>query len=165
MPCCIFVKSHAISLPAKFYWIWPGRFRDVLKQNGSRPFYCCCSILMLCSICVGGHPMKLSMKFHWIWPKIHPIEWKHWSDLLRIMTRTSCLWTAKYLCLTMYLRRKEILLIFYRHFVELPAIIQPLLDYFWDIEAARNDNSAWKIVLASERKYRKYNNVIIIGSL
>jgi len=35
--------------------------------------------------------------------------------------------------LNIYLRRKEILQIFFRHFVELPAKIQPLLDYFWDI--------------------------------
>jgi len=28
-----------------------------------------------------------------------------------------------------YLRRKDILLIFFRHFVELPAKNQPLLDY------------------------------------
>ena len=32
-----------------------------------------------------------------------------------------------------YLRRKEILLIFFRHFVELSAKNQPLLDYFRDI--------------------------------
>ena len=32
-----------------------------------------------------------------------------------------------------YLRRKQILLIFFRHFVELSAKSQPLLDYFWDI--------------------------------
>jgi len=32
--------------------------------------------------------------------------------------------------LNIYLRRKEILLIFFRHFVELPAKNQPLLDYF-----------------------------------
>ena len=32
--------------------------------------------------------------------------------------------------LTIYLRRKEILLIFFRHFVEPPAKNQPLLDYF-----------------------------------
>jgi len=32
--------------------------------------------------------------------------------------------------LNIYLRRKEILLIFFRHFVELPAKKQPLLDYF-----------------------------------
>jgi len=43
------------------------------------------------------------------------------------MTRTSCLWTAK------YSRRTEILLIFFRQFVELPAKSQPLLDYFWDL--------------------------------
>jgi len=33
--------------------------------------------------------------------------------------------------LNIYLRRKEILLIFFCHFVELPAKIQS--DYFWDI--------------------------------
>jgi len=32
--------------------------------------------------------------------------------------------------LNIYLRRREILLIFFRHFVELPAKNQPLLDYF-----------------------------------
>jgi len=32
------------------------------------------------------------------------------------------------------LRRKEILVIFFRHSVELPAKNQPLLDYLWDIE-------------------------------
>ena len=52
--------------------------------------------------------------------------------------------------LNIYLRRREILLIFFRHFVELPAKNQPLLDYFWDIsrdwETAKNDNSAWEIV-------------------
>jgi len=31
------------------------------------------------------------------------------------------------------MRKKEILLIFFRYFVELPAKNQPLLDYFWDI--------------------------------
>ena len=35
--------------------------------------------------------------------------------------------------LYIYLRRKEILLIFFRHFVERPVKNQPLLDYFWDI--------------------------------
>jgi len=35
--------------------------------------------------------------------------------------------------LYIYLRRKEILLNFFRHFVELLAKNQPLLDYFWDI--------------------------------
>ena len=32
--------------------------------------------------------------------------------------------------LNIYLRRKAILLIFFRYFVELPAEHQPLLDYF-----------------------------------
>jgi len=36
-----------------------------------------------------------------------------------------------------YLRRKEILLICFHHFVELPAKNQPLLDYFWDITCSR----------------------------
>ena len=41
------------------------------------------------------------------------------------------------------------ILIFFRHFVKLPAKNQPLLDTFWDIsrdwETSKNDNSAWKI--------------------
>jgi len=37
------------------------------------------------------------------------------------------------LVLNIYLRRKEILLIFFRYFVERPAKKQQLLDYFWDI--------------------------------
>ena len=56
--------------------------------------------------------------------------------------------------LNIYLRRNQILLIFFRHFVELPAKSQPLLNYFWDIsrdwEAARNDNSALEIVAKLE---------------
>ena len=39
------------------------------------------------------------------------------------MTRTSCLWTAKCIFLNIHLRRKEILVIFFRHLVELPAKI------------------------------------------
>jgi len=35
--------------------------------------------------------------------------------------------------LNIYLRRKVILLIFFRHFVELSVKNQPLLDCFWDI--------------------------------
>ena len=35
--------------------------------------------------------------------------------------------------LNIYLRRKEILLILFRHCVELPVKNQQLLDYFWDI--------------------------------
>jgi len=41
--------------------------------------------------------------------------------MLRIMTRTSCLWAAKYIICNVYLRRKEILLIFFQHFVERPV--------------------------------------------
>jgi len=48
---------------------------------------------------------------------------------LRIMTRTPCLWTANCIYLNIYLRRKEILLIFFRHSGELPAKNQPLLEY------------------------------------
>ena len=84
------------------------------------------------------------------------------------MTRTSCLCTAKYIFFNIYLRRNQILLIFFRHFVELPAKSQPLLNYFWDIsrdwEAARNDNSALEIVAKLENwrqvKYvKKYGNL------
>ena len=35
--------------------------------------------------------------------------------------------------LNIYLRRKEILSIFFHHFVDLPAKDELLLDYFWDI--------------------------------
>jgi len=68
------------------------------------------------------------------------------------MTRTSCLGTANCIIVYIYLRGKEILLIFFCHFVV--ALLkslhdQPLLDYFWDIstdwQTAKNDNSAWKI--------------------
>jgi len=45
------------------------------------------------------------------------------SNLKNIMTRTSCLGTAKFIIFDIYLRRKEILLIFFRHFVERPAKI------------------------------------------
>jgi len=45
------------------------------------------------------------------------------TELLRIMTRTSCLGTAKSIIFNIYLRRKEILLIFFRHFVERHAKI------------------------------------------
>ena len=51
----------------------------------------------------------------------------------RIMTRTSCLGTPKYIMFNIYLRRNELLLFFFRQFVELPAKNQPLLDYCWDI--------------------------------
>jgi len=54
---------------------------------------------------------------------IHPIERKHWSELLKILTRTSCLGNAKCIIFYIYLRRKEIILIFFRHFVEHPAKI------------------------------------------
>jgi len=47
----------------------------------------------------------------------------------RIMTRTSCLGTPKYIMFNIYLRRNELLLFFFRQFVELPAKNQPLLDY------------------------------------
>jgi len=40
-----------------------------------------------------------------------------------IMTRTSCLGTAKCTIVYIYLRRKEIILIFFRHFVEHPATV------------------------------------------
>jgi len=49
------------------------------------------------------------------------------------MTRASDLWTAKCIFFSIYLRRKEILLIFLRHFVKLHAKNPPLLDYFLDI--------------------------------
>jgi len=39
------------------------------------------------------------------------------------MTKTSCLGTAKCIIFNIYLRRKEILLVFFRDFVERPAKI------------------------------------------
>ena len=45
------------------------------------------------------------------------------SNLKNIMTRTSCLGTAKFIIFDIYLRRKEIFLIFFRHFVERSAKI------------------------------------------
>jgi len=39
------------------------------------------------------------------------------------MTRTSCFGTAKCIIFNIYLGRKEIVLIFFRHFVERPATI------------------------------------------
>ena len=53
--------------------------------------------------------------------------------------------------LNIFLRRKAILFIFFRHFVEVSAKNQPLLDYFWDISRdwesskERQLNSAWEI--------------------
>jgi len=49
------------------------------------------------------------------------------------MTRTSCLGTDKSIISDISLRKKGILLIFFRQFVELPAKNQPLMDYFWDV--------------------------------
>ena len=46
------------------------------------------------------------------------------------MARTSCLGTVKCTILNIYLNRKKILLIYFRHFVEIPSKNKPLLDYF-----------------------------------
>jgi len=46
------------------------------------------------------------------------------------MYSSDSLGTAKRITSDIYLRRKEILLIFFRQFVELPAKNQPLMDYF-----------------------------------
>ena len=66
---------------------------------------------------------------------ILPIEWTRRSEFLRIMTRTLCLGTAK--CVIFNIIWEEILLIFFRHFVEraLSKSLhdQSFLDYFWDI--------------------------------
>ena len=48
---------------------------------------------------------------------------------LRIMTRTSCLWTAKYIFKYLFEKKGNPFDCF-RHFVELPAKTQPLLNYF-----------------------------------
>ena len=48
---------------------------------------------------------------------IRPTEWKHWSELLRTMTRVSCLGTAKCIIFNIYLKRNELLLFFFRHWV------------------------------------------------
>jgi len=49
--------------------------------------------------------------------------------------RTSCLGTVKRIIFYNYLRRNDILLIFFRQIV-FPANNQPLLDHFWDISRA-----------------------------
>ena len=59
------------------------------------------------------------------------------------------------LFLNIYLRRKEIFLIFFRHFVELSSKTQPLLDYCSDLsrdlkETTKNDNSAWEIDMCAK---------------
>ena len=58
-------------------------------------------------------------------------------NFLRIMTRTSCLWTAKYIFLIFIREKRKSFWFFIRHFVVLPAKKHPLLDYFWDISRDR----------------------------
>ena len=72
----------------------------------------------------------------WLCLCIHPIEWKQWSDVLKIMTRTSCLGTVKCSMCYIYLRRKENILIFsviLLNTLSKSLHDQHLLDYFWDI--------------------------------
>ena len=47
------------------------------------------------------------------------------------MTRTSCLGTAKCKSVNIYLARKEVLSIIFRHFSELPATIINMFNLYW----------------------------------
>ena len=61
-------------------------------------------------------------------------------------------------CLDIYMRRKEILLIFFRHFV---AMNQPLLDYFWDI--SRDWERLQGTTTLRERLIKKKNRPNVIS--
>ena len=83
------------------------------------------------AMCIGTKVMCANCKLFGLC--IHPMEWKHWSECLRVVTKISCLGTVKCIILNINLRRQEHLLAFFRQLVELPAKNQPFLDYFWDI--------------------------------